>query len=559
MQGQLLALLALIAYLSSRSTHPISVLIALGGRWGIRWEISQEPVIKRRPVTTAACGGDGLSMGRRCGVLARREPIVPQGISDEVQRFIDTHRTLVPMHPRSSPGTHLRSKLFWVLGCLCIFWPGSARAQLDTAMLHGSLRGWAENAWLVILDRNGAFGGRTSDRGILQRFHEDIDNKYRLDLLSMEFSLADEYAWYQREQGLRWRAGSITKRDFATFAEVKASVPLGSAWSMGVRFDRVEIPEVSRNAVRVSFDHRLSQTTSVSAGTHLDPIKPGSDLETGVRWRSGGGAEITAFVTLLDLFNNLIYVDLNAADQAPIDSTLEYETRPVALRTSAVFPLGHGIRLEGYGAVMLPSTILSYEGRDRSSGFRQEERFAYGGAMVEWAPFTAVRTGAFVTYLRARTERAALSPGAGVNAYDLIESTTQVGGFVVTRLGRRWMIEHRFVRDWLPERRTYSDSAQGNVDYELRMYRNRTMVFYEAPGGFLLDLAVLLDFGDIVRGAGQVAGDPRSPPGIGDTSRWIFDIGWRFSDRAKVLLGGGWDAGFGWAWGGGRARLTAYW
>jgi hypothetical protein len=426
-------------------------------------------------------------------------------------------------------------------------------------MFHATLRGWAENEWLVVLDRNGATGGRTSDLGILQRFHDDIDNKYLLDLLSMQFNLVNEYAWYRREQGARWRAGSITKRDFATIAEVKAKVPLGDTWYMGVRFDQVEVPEASRNVVRVSFAHQLSQATSISAGTHLDHIKPGSDIEAGVTWRDNGGAEITAFVTVLDVFNNFIYVGLNAADQTPIDSTLEYETRPVALRTSAVIPIGGGVRLEAYGAVMRPSTILAYDGSDRNAGFRQEERFGYGGAMVEWAPSTALRTGAFVTYVRARSERTALSPEVDVDAYDLIETTTQLGGFVMARVGSRWLIENRFVHDWRPEQRTFSDPAQDDVDYELRTYRNRTALFYQAPGGFLADVAVLLDFGDIVRGAGQVPGDPRLPPGEGNTSRWIFDMGWRFGDRATVLIGAGWDAGFGWAWGGGRARLTAYW
>ena len=45
-------------------------------------------------------------------------------------------------------------------------------AQADPDLFHATLRGWAEDQWLIIANRTGHLDGRLSERGILHRFND---------------------------------------------------------------------------------------------------------------------------------------------------------------------------------------------------------------------------------------------------------------------------------------------------------------------------------------------------------------------------------------------------
>ena len=61
--------------------------------------------------------------------------------------------------------------------------PPALSAQTDT-LEHATLQQWAEQSWLLLLDRHGSVGGRLSERGVLQRFDDYIDDKYFFDRLT---------------------------------------------------------------------------------------------------------------------------------------------------------------------------------------------------------------------------------------------------------------------------------------------------------------------------------------------------------------------------------------
>ena len=178
------------------------------------------------------------------------------------------------------------------LGCaVCLALVGAPAAGQEAEPplpLHASLRGWADDIWLRILNRTGATEGRLSEFGILQRFHTITDANYAIDLISNRFSLSENYAWYHRDGGLRWAAGSVTTRDLAQWLEFKVAVPFARAWSFNVRYNAESSLEVERNVLRAAIDHRWTSGWFAYGGGTLVTNKADIDLVVGGGWRSNG-------------------------------------------------------------------------------------------------------------------------------------------------------------------------------------------------------------------------------------------------------------------------------
>ena len=437
--------------------------------------------------------------------------------------------------------------------------PQTSSAQSDT-LTHATLQGWEEQSWLLLLDRHGSVGGRLSERGVLQRFDEDIDDKYFFDRLTAAFTLREDYAWYRSDNGVRWTGGSVNRRDLLSEGEFKTTVPLGQAWDIGVRFHKEDLPTANRNALRIGVQHKfLSQWTGF-ASLHLDANKPGSDVELGVRWGQHDRANALLSVTVMDAFNDVAYVTLDAVSQSQIDSTLVYDKQPIAFRTSAHLPLGRRFRVEGYGVFVTPSEMKAFEGHDETAGFRQNERIAYAGGLLEWKPVPTFFVGALAATIRAESDRERLSTDVPIDEYDLTEQTTQLGGFASWRIARRWMLDGWLLRAWRTEERRYVDTDLQDVDYQVRHLTWFTTLTYRALSGFTTDVGLGWDKADEPRGEKQV-------PATGNLTtehyRIRYDLGWTFRDTFQFLIGGSIDIDAerneGMSFGGGRGRFTLYW
>ena len=185
--------------------------------------------------------------------------------------------------------------------------PTAAPAQIhSTEALHATLRGWEDDVRVTIFDRSGAYHGRLSDRGILQRFHELMDQEYSIDLWSSDFSLSEDYAWYTRRRGARWWGGSIDRRSLAQRAEIAGAVSLGETWS----FDLILTQEASLRARRVAFRATL-QKSFWDGGVlgfvtgWLKADKPDIDLELGLQLKPGNN-DITVAFGALDLVKSRV-------------------------------------------------------------------------------------------------------------------------------------------------------------------------------------------------------------------------------------------------------------
>lgn len=421
--------------------------------------------------------------------------------------------------------------------------PGPTAASADTAPpLHATLRGWVEGRWAMLEDRGAAAGGRLSPDGILRRFHPGIDAEYRLDLVSSRFGLADDHRWYRRAGdaggGVRYWAGSINQRVLTTGAEARATVPVDSAWSLGVGYRRRESPVVDRGLLhlRVRRAWEGGVTGYVEGSLHAD--KPDSDVTVGARW-DGGRTRAAVAVTLLDAFSDVIYQGLVVWHGfAPVAT--DYERHPVALRASAEHAFGadgEGVRLEAHGAWMRPARVRAYRQTAPDSGFVQDERFSLAAGLVEAPVAAGVRAGVFASRVRAELDREPLPAGPASDDFRLVERTTRAGAFVLARAGASLEVEGRVAREWRPELRerpaTAPDSLPG-VDYEDRAWIGRLGGSLAVGAGFDAVAAVEWDLRDVVRGAGQV---PATDSFDQDNTRLNLGVGWSPGPAAELLLG----------------------
>ena len=421
---------------------------------------------------------------------------------------------------------------------------------------HATLRTWEEELWLTLLDRHDSFGGRFSDRGTLKRFTDDIDRKYLLDLLGSRFTPMESYRWYQRDDGFRWRGGSATAMQLAAFAEIKAKVPLGGPWDMGVRVDQISGPRFDGSAVRVRFSRDLEETGVVFAGLHVDPHKTGGDIWVGGQW-SPGAAKLTGQFVVLDFASDMLYSRRRGVVQTRPDTTVTYKRQPTALRTSGEVALSDEVRLEAYGSVFLSSNAVVHPTGDRASGFTLDESAWYAGTMLEWTPNPRVLVAGSITNVRARSERTPNSPDAPVEGYELVERSTEAEAFLAFRASERWTVSGTVRRMWLPERRVVTDDPSRDVDYLLEAWLTKLDLVFTARGGFLSHVSFLTSNTSVPRGLGTM--DVR---GMLDAEvyRLQLKLGWGF-ENATIILGGAYDyePDFeGWSWGtaNGQAILT---
>lgn len=421
---------------------------------------------------------------------------------------------------------------------------------------HATLRWWEDQARLAIFDRNGSYFGRTSERGILQRFNPQMDAEYDIDLISFSFALADEYEWYRRGRGARFWTGSMNHLNLIQNAEFVGPVDLGASWGAQIHFTHQQTLQADRNLVRVSLGRDLlgGRARMFAAGT-LKALKPDADVEWGVTWRLGDG-QVTTAVAALDAFSDFIYQTLEVS-AALSDTVLDYLVHPYSLRFSADVPLGESVRVEAYGLLATKAELTVDPQLTAGTGFRQGERYRYLGGLLEWTPSPRTAIGAIATWVRAETDRAPLALGSAADAFRLTEETRQLGGYLIHWLTSRLGVESWVNRLTRPEDRVFPDST---VRYEDQAWIGRTALLYRARESFRGELSLDYVAREVTR-----PGPVPSLGSLGDNNyRLRVDFGWRFGDRALLMLGTNVDldkddgTAIG-AFDGGHGRFTIYW
>lgn len=438
--------------------------------------------------------------------------------------------------------------------------PAAAVAQRDsTAVLRATLRGWEDDARLTIFDRSGSFHGRFSDRGILQRFTERLDQEYAIDQISFGFSLVEDYSWYLDRNGARWGGGSINHRFLLQRAEIGGTVALGETWDFNALLTQEATLQANRAVVRTTFRKSFGDGRVAAFATgFLKADKPEMDLELGASFHPGRGT-VTVAIAALDLFSDLIFGGLEVSPR-DADRVLDYTQNPYTLRVAADLPVGRYFRGEVYGLYTLPTSLTAVAQHDTVSSFAQDERYAYVGGMFEWTPSGKTAVGVLATWVGGDLDRSSLDSTPSLDDFDLAERNAHLGVYVIQRFLTRWLFESRVVREWRTETRMRPDtSVAKEIDYADRAWLGRTTMTYQAPGGFRAELGFDFALRHVVRDA-DLPGDFLDR----QNTRLRFDLGWYFGRTAMFVAGTNadldQDSGSATGWfDGGHARFQVFW
>lgn len=449
-----------------------------------------------------------------------------------------------------------RSALALGFSCVLLTLPERIVAQDDTTVVaRATLRGWEERLRHAIFDRSGAYDGRLSDWGILQRFNPNIDGEYHLDVISSSFALTEVYEWYQRDAGARFAAGSISHERLLQSAQVAGTAKLSSTWDTRIQLTQQNTLEADRAVVELQIRHEVaSGRVRPFLNTTLIAFKPESDIELGVDWFPGT-ARVTAAIALLDPFNDLIFQGIGITGGA--DTALNYTAQPITLRAGLEFPFWGQFRAEAHGLFMTPSDVVAQREGAPAEGFAQGEEYAYAGALLEWGPSPKTGLGLFGTWVHARLDREALPAGRPEDDFDLIEKTWQAGLYALHAFSSRLRTETWVSRVWRTEQRLRPDTTVAPaVDYEDRSWMGKVSVRYGWRKGFQGELGLDWIARDVLRGNGI----PRAGRFEHTNGRLRFDIGWQFGQRAYIMAGLNADTNTATNWfDGGHGRLALYW
>ncbi|MFC1500378.1 hypothetical protein ACFL6T_05125 [Candidatus Zixiibacteriota bacterium] len=432
------------------------------------------------------------------------------------------------------------------------------QAQNDySGNLHATLRGWEDGVRVTLFDRSGSYFGRLSEKGILQRFNRQEDEEYALDIVSFGFSSPEDYEWYTRRRGARWRGGSIDYVNLVQAAEIAGSVPISDTWNFDVLFNQASTLQARRSLVRAIF-RKSSDDGNVTGflTTWLKPSKEEMDLEFGLTF-TPGQSSITVAAGTLDPFSDIIYQVLGVSPKySPV--SLDFIKHPLTARLAADIPLGGQFRSELYGLIMSPGELVVTEQVDTLGSFRQDERYGYAGALLEWAPSRNCAAGVFATVVKSGMERQMLDQSPAEESFDLNETTGRIGVYGMQRLWGNVLLDAHLARVVRLEDRSYPEVGESShLDYKDRTLVGRGTVTYRALNGFRGEAGIDFDLRDVIRDA-DIAGRHHSY----FHSRFRFDLGWYVGDRAMFVWGANVDldrdTATGW-FDGGHARFQVFW
>ena len=414
-----------------------------------------------------------------------------------------------------------------------------------------TLAAWADQIWLSLLDRDGAYFGRLAEEGTFQRFNSRMDHEYELDLRSGLFTAGEDARWTEVASGLRVAGASISHPHILTIVDWHQEAHISGPVDLVARYRRERSLTARRDYPWIGIGWRdvLGTPWTVRVGLGVHFFKPSADVELALArsWGDGEGRhwELEARVAALDAFNDAIFQGLGVrADE--VDAHFDYAALPLAARTTlraaasrwrAELRAGSSRRTEV--RVTFPAT--------GQAPFSQLERVMFVGALFQVTPLERVAVVLYGTWARADTERRAPASGLG---FTLREQIVTMGARARGRLDRAWTLEAELARVRRPEWRTPTDGAP--LEHRDRELFARTVLARQLEVGWTGRLSyALLD-----RDAGS-----RAPRLTALNQRLTMEGGYRFGSGFEVTAGLRWDLDH-FArepFDGGHLRLSATW
>ena len=426
----------------------------------------------------------------------------------------------------------------------------SPAGEIDSAPL-ATLAVWADQVWLSLLDRDGAYYGRLAEEGIFQRLNPQMDHEYELDVRSTLFDPGEDARWAEVRNGLRIAGASISHPHILNVVDWRQEIHVSGPVDLRARYRRERSLTARRDYpwVGVRWRDALGTPWTVRVGLGVHFFKPSADVEVALArsWRDREDRSWTLEVRLaaLDAFNEAIFQGLGVkADE--VDAHHDYAGAPLAARTTLRAAASRWRAELHAGSSRRSEVQVTFPATGRAP-FTQLEQVAFLGALLQVTPLERVALALYGTWARADTERRAPASGLG---FTLRERTVTLGARARTRLNPPWAVETALARVRRPEWRTPEGGTR-------REHRDRDAFAWAAlvrypEAGWTGRLAyALLD-----RDAGS-----RAPWLTAQNQRLITEAGYRFRSGFEVTAGLRWDLDHFTPepFGGGHLRLSAAW
>ena len=294
--------------------------------------------------------------------------------------------------------------------------PGGGSAAGPTAARDplATVHTWADRTWASLLDRDGSWYGRLSDRGTFQRFPDAEDDEYRLDLRTGLFSPSDDARWAVAPRGFRAAAASIDHPHIVQTLEWRERFPISESWAFEGAYVRERTLEAARDQVQPGVFWRPVREGpwEVGAALGLHFFKSSADVElvAGRAWAGpeGGRGRLNVRVVALDAFNDLIFQGLGV-DPEDAEAHFDYLNVPLAVRVDAEWRAGL-FRFEALGGASRRSGVRVTFPATGDRPYDLFERVTFAAGVVEAHPGGRTALAAHAALARADAERLTDSP-----------------------------------------------------------------------------------------------------------------------------------------------------
>ncbi len=243
--------------------------------------------------------------------------------------------------------------------------------------------------WRRMYDRHGRID---PDGPPQQRLNRRLYPEYEMDVAASDLPRSDEARWRRAAHGGRFRLQSLDEFGFAHLVQLKTRAAVGEAGGyVGLRFDRRYGRGYDSDLMRVDFGHESIAGSPIFArlGVYPRGEKEDIDLElaVGARWADWGEARVR--IAAFDAFVDASYA-LAEGRGLVLDRHLDMQDAPLALALELLSARVAGLRVEVYGARVLPQAIRVWHPEAPEDDHHRRRDDWLGAALIEyrlpWAP-----------------------------------------------------------------------------------------------------------------------------------------------------------------------------
>ena len=418
----------------------------------------------------------------------------------------------------------------------------------EDAMQGYSLSDEWLRAWHRVYDRE----GRPDPSGpIQQRFGGSPYPEYPLDLAVGRYPMADELAWSESESAARMWIHSLDERTLVNNVQLKNRATMGGAWSLGLRFDRMDTKEHSSGLFAVEFEReRIAESylySSILVYPRLEKEDVDAVFSLGVRGASFG--DLALRVMSFDTFVNASHA-LIRAREGVVDEHLHQKDPPLGFSLEYLSPLNRSVRGEIYVGWIVPAeTEHEFPGNGSMDHIRGRQGLFVAG-LAEWAVLgPKLQIGAYSMLRRTLMQWRYLVEST--KDQETLESSLNVELYALSQARHDLDIEARIA--WLsqPEENVWFNRAELNSQREDRQWA------WSLRGIWMMGKRVGLDTG--LLGISRTKTGPPMDYVDGFNQRWVTRCVLSTGD-VWVSFGVSWDLEPGWSVydGGGMTMLVDF-